>query len=498
MAFFSGLLMGAVLAETAREIYFLEVVPARARNAEHRQQRESARHLWEQVVAAKVPFAPNARVHVRRGIARQRLGVLLMQELRYDDAIAQFEQVLELPMHHAPAFEAEVRQRLAMCLQATGREAQAATERLESGQLLQNPLLENDVQRIANLQVRAQECERKSQYREQMELLQEALPLEEEAARTRLYPHADEQVWQTLLRMSLAAYHLTDAKNAIIYAERGLQLCGKNWPLRGTLHTTAGLVYCISGDLEKAKEHRAAALALAVEAKNSHRIAEVRAQLAEVQIRRGFFQAAEEELHAALALKTQNDRQALATLSMLHMRRGDWPQALAVYTRIRHEKPCWLPHLEEKMQAALNLDEGRGEANFGDPIRALELAQLAADALRNDSQLAPRALGALARAYALNGDSENALSVRAQTLALLQTQQHDRIAHIVCHGRPGALLYAFATMERRGFSLGKTAGARARSFSFAGLVLPSRPLRGRFGQPRRSAQLVAARYQCAD
>lgn len=425
-----AILTGTLLVETTREVYLLEVVPKRAEKARLAHDNERSLRLWRQVADA---WTPLTLLTAKKRGARFCRAALLMQLLRHDEAIAEFQKVLAVKSR-VPAFDAKVRERLAGCYEAVGkiREANEQREMARRCLLKKFPLQMAGVD-FLRLTTEARLAQQRHDIPQQIAFLKQALECVETARARGEKDATQEQNLLILSELALALHHQGEQDEALHYVEHALQISDGTWNVQHVLHSLAGLLHNLQGDLEQAYLHRVLALRLAETKHNAQDIAKARAELAEVLGKQGQFSVAEREAKMAMGVHPQHDRMALAVLTGIYVNQGEVEKLWETYDKLEEIAAVFQPRAENKLVAARNSDKARNEARFGDANVALNLAEKAIIGFENDTRLRARAKAVRARALAQLGRADEARTEREDVLTMLESLSNDlqtlRVAH---------------------------------------------------------------------
>ncbi len=423
-----------VVAEFARELYVVNVLPKRANRALARHEKKKARRLWLAVSRSQTLFINDAKTRrMRHVVARFNLAFLLMQDFRYDEAICEFEALIPASIS-VPSFEAEIHLKLADCFEAKKNSWRASEERETARFCLEKPFaVQRDSHDVAKASARATIAKQEYRVDDELVALEEALRLAEQSLERRQAPVTQDQHLLLLSKLARAYYHQGQQTKALQCAEKGLQLSDGKWSGQHLLHSITGNLYAGQGQLDKAYEQRLLLLKLQESRRDAAGIVKAKAELSVVAVRMGRFAQAESVAQEALSHRTEWDRLALASLGLSYFIRGDITHLRATREQLRTANRVWQPRSEEYANALFTLEDSRVKSRYGDASEAVKLAETALTELERHKRLKLRAQAALSWALACANRSDESQAARLLVQQQLADFSDDRLLQFICH-----------------------------------------------------------------
>ncbi|MDQ3814607.1 MAG: hypothetical protein M3347_11740, partial [Armatimonadota bacterium] len=334
--------------EIARECWVVWGVARRAEQAANRGDWESACAIYEKQARMKAPLL--GLVHPFR--AHYRLGQLYTTGQRYEDAVRHWQILLERAPNLHPGVAADIRQRLANCLEGCGRTLEAQAQRDQAQRNLSVTAGQND---LASLLAHADALEHQRRYVDAYATLERALPLA-----VGMFRGARVDI---LVRLANVAWNAGRVADGIRYAEQALQEQPQGVML-GLADRMAALCYGTQGDLDQSEAHRAAALEVISKLGDESERVQALGELAETIAKRG-------RVEEALAMVESNapagqplPPMLAAVRHMCLMAQGRFDEARQVLEDMRGNIP-YVPDLARRMDAAILMDMARSEAEAG-------------------------------------------------------------------------------------------------------------------------------------
>jgi tetratricopeptide (TPR) repeat protein len=332
-----------VLAILWREFWIHLVLPVVAMQFRARGSRQRAAAILER--SAKAPSLLGQRA--KRDV-RYRLAWFLLEDGRPAEAAEQCRMILQGRL--SPGVEANIRLRLADCLEAAG-DPEAGAERERAQALVQGSA--PDVETVLS---RARILEGQHRYEEACAAYEEGL---------RLLPQWNDTARaEVLLRLALASYHAGRPVEAARRAEEAIELKPLD-TMRTTAHSVAALGYSGQGNLEEAERHREEAFRLAESSGSAETSAHYLAQLAGTRMRRGSFVEAMQDCERAAGMSLKARRLARHTESDCLRIMGRFDAAREALQQARRAPGLAQPAGERRMQATLALAQTFLECEAG-------------------------------------------------------------------------------------------------------------------------------------
>lgn len=304
---------------------------------------------------------------------RYRLGCLYANARRYEEAVTQFQRVLKIlegikrhPVE--PGIAAEIHQRLADCYEALSDNEQAATERQQAAQCLDNSA--GDCVALTS-QGRMLASERR--YQEAYTTYERALAVTP--------AHCAEERIQTMLKLQYTAYDAGRPDLTAHWVEQIVdQPTSPEWLIMA--HSMGGVAYGVLGDLDKSETHRRRAYDLAEATGNRILAAEKLAHLAGILRKRGKLEEALEQCDRAMTMTPEAVRHVAVERSECLRSMGRFEEAIQALQQARAAASLPTPAAARRMQAVLSLgmawtvaDAGQLDAAWDHLQQAVSLQQ---------------------------------------------------------------------------------------------------------------------------
>ena len=403
----------SVLLIVVHRLYFI-VLPERAIKKYGRKDPERLRRYLERVVATPSLIGPAQKLRARGAL----VGIYLPQG-RHAEAAAHCRANLASLSSVArtrrradfPALEADIRRRLADCLEGLGQMNEAAAERQRAEACIDR--LPNDPLRHLT---RGTQLEREHRYDEACEAFERALALTPESNRpVRI---------NCMCHLVLACFNAGRPVDCLRWAEEAITQGAEGRHLRST-HRMAGVACGNLGRLEESEEHYHRAYELAAIDDEKSEMAEVLANLADIQRKRGKLAEANEACLKASAVHSKADRMAIAVQSQILREWGRFGEALAMLARPDNSTKVVIPALERRLQDVRALEMSRIEAEWGKADDARHHIEEAISVLGNDAKLGLKCDAAMSWVLAVGGLAEDSRDVAAEVEARLPDFERD-------------------------------------------------------------------------
>ncbi len=410
-----------------RELWFSFLLPVAAQLAMRRGDRERARRILERVIAAPSLWGERGKVE-----ARFRLSWIYLEAKRCEDAVEQCRAILRHRLK--PAIEANVRRRLADCLEAAGKLDEANAERQRAAERVAEA--PDDAEKFLS---QAQMLEDQGRHAEACEAFERGLAL---------IPRWNDVARKTtMVKLALSAYNAGRPDAAIRWTEAAIAL--KPEPMLLMLaHSTAGLAYSTQGNLEAAEKHRQQAFLLATAAGNQDSAARFLVQLADVQMKRGKLVQAAEASEQAAGMSFKARRHARMVQAECLRLWGRLDEARETLEQASRAPGLPVPSAERHAQAVISLGLAWVTAEENQPETALNHLQQAAAELQQDEKLSLSCEATAAWVFALlNRPAEMEQKIQVVEARLPQFV-HDRATQGLCYGMLARAIFELNDFER--------------------------------------------------
>ena len=385
-----------VLAILGDVVYFV-VLPRWAIKRFGQTAPERLRRYLEWVVATPSLFGSASKLVTRGGL----VGIYLPQG-RHAEAAAHCRANLASlagPWHAAKfsALEADIRRRLADCLEAMGQPDEAEDERRRAAACVDRA--PDDPLRHLT---RGTLLEREHRYAEACEAFERALSLTPPANRA---VHVE-----CLSHLALACHNAGRPVETLRWAEESIALGARGTHLR-IAHRMAGLACGNLGRLEESEDHCRRAYDLADAERDASAMGQILGSLADIRRKRGKLAEADEACRKAEAVNPAAVRMSLAVRSQIRREWGRYDEALDLLGRHRETTSLVIPALERRLRAACALDMSRIEAECGRSDDAWAHVQEAISVLGNDAKLGLKCDAAASWVLAVRGLADDSRHV---------------------------------------------------------------------------------------
>ncbi len=366
--------------------------------------------------------------------ARYTLGLYLSNERRFGEAVAQWQTLLaqDLPPSGAGVhgLEADVRRRLADCLEALGQTGEAEQERERArGSLagsMPTPLSWLSQGKLLKDQ---------RKYAEAYAAFEQGLAL--------VKPNAKPQQVEFMAQLMLTAFDSGRPDLTVQWAERAIAN-GANGVTGFACWRMAGVGYSDQGNLESAERCYHHARELALSAHDVKQEEQARVTLAGVQQKRGKLTEAMQECRALIEAGPTSDRTAYIIHAECLRDLGRFDEALDVMHQGRNAPGYAVPAQERRMQAVYSLGMAWIASTAERPGEALAFLREAAGELGREEKLALWVSATGARIHAQMEQREDSEALAQAVLRALPKYASDR----------ATLKLAYSSLARAAYSLG--------------------------------------------
>ncbi|HEX7377607.1 MAG TPA: tetratricopeptide repeat protein, partial [Pirellulales bacterium] len=277
---------------------------------------------------------------------------------------------LRMPGPHK-ALEADLRRRLADCLEALGESDEAEEERNLAAAAIDRATAE-PLRHLTEGTLH----ERQNRHEEAYAAFERALEVT---------PPSNKQVRiECMTHLVLSAFNSGRPADCLRWAGDAIAL-GANGKFLLATHRMAGVACGNLGRLDESEQHFRQAYDAAIAENNTPAAAEILASLADCLRKRGELVDALEICDKSAAMHPKASRMALGIKSMVLRDLGRYDEALAALEQFKQTSPLAIPYYERRLLAVLALDTARIEADCrrgGDAWQHIEeaLAVLGDDA----------------------------------------------------------------------------------------------------------------------
>lgn len=394
----------------AHRWYFL-VLPQRAIRKYRRANPEHLARYLERVVATPSLLGPAQKL-----VARGALVGIYLPQGRHAEAAAHCRANLASlararRVADFPALEADIRRRLADCLEALGQMDEALAERRRA---------EDCVDRAPSDPLRhltqGTLLERENRYAEACAAFEQALAATPESNRpVRI---------ECMVHLVLACFDAGRPVESLDWAEQAIALGAEGRFLR-VAHRMAGVACGNLGRLEEAEDHDLRAYDVASAMDDTSEMGQILGSLANIQLKRGKLVEAHEACLRAAAMDPKAVRMAIAVQSQILREWGRFEDALERLGRHDDAPNLVIPALERRIRAAVALDRSRIEAECGRADDAWVHIQEAVSELGNDAKLGLQCDAAASWIFAARGLADDSRRVADQAKARLADFERD-------------------------------------------------------------------------
>jgi tetratricopeptide (TPR) repeat protein len=278
-----------------------------------------------------------------------------------------------LPRKSRASLEADMRRRLADCLEALGQVDEAREERRRAGECMKRTPGDT-----LGHQTRGTLLEREHRYAEAYEEHRKALALT---------PPGNKEVrMECMMHLVLSAYNAGRPADCLHWAEKMLALGATGRFLRSA-HRMAGIACGNLSLLEESERHTRQAYEAAVAEGSNSDIADNLALLGNCLFKRGKLAEAHETCAQAAALDPKGKRMAGAVQMQILREWGRYDEALAFVVPPETAAKFNIPHFERRAGAVRALEAARIQTDAGRPEDAWQQLQEALKEFRDDAKL---------------------------------------------------------------------------------------------------------------
>ncbi len=366
--------------------------------------------------------------------ARYTLGLYLSNERRFADAVVQWQSLLaqDLPSSGAGVhgLEADVRRRLADCLEALGQTGEADGERERA-----RGSLAGSMSTPLTLLSQGKLLKEQRKYAEAYAAFEQGLAL--------VKPKDKPQQVEFMAQLMLAAFDNGRPDLTVQWAERAIEN-GASGVVGGVCHRMAGVGYSEQGNLERTEQCYQTGLLSAVSAGDTKGEKETRVMLASVLHKRGKLMEAMQECRAIIEAGPTQGRAEYTTLAECLRDLGRFDEALDMMRQAQKAPGYAVPAQESRMQAIYGLGMAWIASTAERPGEALAFLRHAAGELSRDEKLGVWVSAAGARIHAQLEQREDSESLAQAVLRALPKFASDR----------ATLKLTYSNLARAAYSLG--------------------------------------------
>jgi tetratricopeptide (TPR) repeat protein len=309
------------------------------------------------------------------------------------------------------ALEADVRRKLADCLEALGQTDEAEDERR---------LAETCVDQAPDDPLRhltqGTLLQRQNRHAEACAAFEQALSLTPASNR-------DARI-ECMIHLVLACYNAGRPAESLHWAEEAIALGAQGRLLRAA-HKMAGITNGNLGRLEESEDHFRRAYDVAGTEGNTGEMGQILGSLADIQRKRGKLVEANDAAFKAAAVHPEAVRMATAVQSQILRVWGRYDEALEMLRRHNQATKLVIPALERRVRAAVALDMSRIEAECGRADDAWVHIREALAELGTDAKLGLKCDAAASWVFAARGLADESLRVAGQVEARLPAFEAD-------------------------------------------------------------------------
>jgi tetratricopeptide (TPR) repeat protein len=403
-------LAGFVILVLLHYVYFV-VLPRRAIEHYKRTDPERLRRYLEWVVAT-----PSLLGEAQKLVARGGLVAIYLTQGRHAEAAAHCRAELASlakawHVLDTPALEADIRRRLADCLEALGQKSEAEDERRRAEECVDRA--PEDPLRYLTLGTL---LEREHRYAEACTAFEQALSLT---------PETNHPVRiECMIHLVLACFNAGRPAECLHWAEEAIVLGAQGRHLR-CAHRMAGVACGNLGRLDEAEDHIRRAYDVADAGGDRGVMGEILVSLADIQRRRGKLVEANAAAIKAGSGDPKAVRMSLAVQCYVLKEWGRFEEALEMLRRHGEVTTYAIPAHERRLRAVCALDRSRIETECGRTDDAWVHVQQAVSELGNDAKLGLNCEAALAWILAASGQADESRRIAAEVEARLLDFAHD-------------------------------------------------------------------------
>jgi tetratricopeptide (TPR) repeat protein len=411
-AWLAGLVVIVVIV-IAHRLYFV-VLPQRAIRKYHRSDPERLRRYLERVVATPSLLGSVQKLAVRGAL----VGIYLPQGRHAEAAEhcrAELASLMSVTNRRRgadfPALEADIRRRLADCLDALGQTDEAEEERRRAEACVDRA--PDDPLRHLT---RGTLLEREHRYAEACDAFEKALSFT---------PASNRPVRiECMVHLLLACFNAGRPVECLRWANEAIAEGADGRHLRAA-HRMAGVACGNLGRLEDSEEHCRLAYDVAAAEGATAEMAEILASLADIQRKRGKLVEANQACVKAAAVDLKALRMSLAVQSQILREWGRFDEALVMLRRHDEAGGVVIPALRRRLRAACALDMSRIEAECGRGEDARVHIEEALSVLGNDAKLGLKCDAASSWVLAARGLADDSRQVADHVEDRLPDFEHD-------------------------------------------------------------------------
>jgi tetratricopeptide (TPR) repeat protein len=419
----------ALLALLLREMWVFAVLPTVAQMERSRGDLRAAIRILERVLRS-----PSLLGDRMRTAPRYRLAWFYLENRQPEQAIEMCRLCLKRRLR--PAAESNIRRQLADSLEAAGRPEEAAQERQQAAERLQES--PRDIRFYISL---GHSLVAEHRYAEAVQAYEQALAhLAPERRSPSKRSVASLQRGRLLLRLALALWESGRPDAALARAQQTLETTD-DLPTSMAAHSAAALACSDLGDLEEAERHYDQSISLALRLHNVERAATYLATLGSVQRRRGMLVQAVETCQKAAQMSLQARRTARLAEFECMLYWGKFEDARRMLDQAAKAHPLPTPSDERRSQAIIQLGRSWLEAECGNPQKAMECLREAMRTLGQEEKLGLACLCTEAWILACLGRHEEARQRLAEAQEKARSFPDSRATQADCWSLLGRAAY---------------------------------------------------------
>jgi tetratricopeptide (TPR) repeat protein len=405
-----GIPLVGVLTVLAHRLYFA-VLPQWAIKTFQQTDPERLRRYLEWVVATPSFLGPAQKI-----VARGALVGIYLPQGRHAEAAAHCRAELDslagiVHRVDVPALEADIRRRLADCLEALGQADEADEERRRAETCVDRA--PDDTLRFIT---QGTLLEREHRYAEACDAYHQALcltPVSNGPVRV-----------ECMVHLVLACHNAGRPVESLRWAEEAIALGAEGKFLR-IAHRMAAVACGNLGRLEEAEDHDVRAYEVAAAEGDKGEMGQILGSLASIQKKRGKLAEAYEACQKAAAVDPKAVRMAIAVQSQILREWGRYEEALELLGRRAGTPNLVIPAFERRIRAVWALDTSRIEAECGRADDAWAHIQEAIAELGSDAKLGLKCEAATSWVLAVRGLADDSRRVADQAEARLADFEDD-------------------------------------------------------------------------
>ncbi len=405
-------LVAIVLVLIFHRLYFL-TLPQWAVRKFGRSNPERLRRYLERVAATPSLLGASQKL-----LARSKLVGIYLPQGRHAEAAehcrANLASLATARARHSadfPALEADIRRRLADCLDGLGKTDEAQEQRQLAAACVDRA--PDDALRHLT---RGILLEREHRYADACTAFEEALscvPDSDRPARIECMSH-----------LVIACFNSGRPTESLRWAEQVIALGASGTHLCAA-HRMAGVACGNLGRLEESEDHCRRACDVAAGEGKAGEMGQILGRLADIQRKRGKLVEANEAYIQVAAVDPKAVRMAIAVQSQVLRELGRFDEALEVLGRYGDTPKLAIPAHERRIRAVLALDTSRIEAECGRADDAWAHIEEARAELANDAKLGLKCEGAVSWVLAARGLADDSQRVAGEVEARLPEFERD-------------------------------------------------------------------------